>query len=277
MKVVTSLKELRQARAQLPSQFGLVPTMGSLHEGHLSLVQRAKAECQSVGVSIFVNPPQFAPTEGLDAYPRNLEQDLGMLEKEGVDLVWTPAPKDMYPQGFQSWVTVEELTRPLEGAKRPGHFRGVTTVVAKLFNAFQPDRAYFGQKDAQQAAVIRRMALDLDFPVKVIVCPIIREKDGLAMSSRNTLLSHEERKAATVLYRALSAAAEAFGGGEREAGALRELMRETLETEPFARVEYVSVADRDTLKEHSGRIERALLSMAVFLGKTRLIDNLVLR
>ncbi len=247
--------------------------MGYLHEGHLSLVRRAKQECASVGVSIFVNPTQFGPTEDLAAYPVDLARDLGMLESEGADLVWTPPKEQVYPEGFQTWVTVEELTKPLEGEHRPGHFRGVTTVVAKLFNTFQPQRAYFGQKDAQQLAVIRRMARDLDFPIEVLACETVREPDGLAMSSRNSYLSPEQRRAATALHQALQAGVQAFEAGERQAAVIRRSMQEVLDSEPMAQVEYVSVADPETLQELDGTVERALLSMAVYVGKTRLIDN----
>jgi pantoate--beta-alanine ligase len=276
MNVVVTLEELRAARRTLADPLGLVPTMGFLHEGHLSLVRRARAECASVAASIFVNPTQFGPDEDLEAYPRDLERDLAMLEAEGVDLVWTPTDEVMYPQGFQTWVSVEEITRPLEGAHRPGHFRGVTTVVAKLFNAFQAQQAYFGQKDAQQAAVIKRMARDLDFPLEVVVCPTVREPDGLAMSSRNSYFDAKQRKAAGVLYQALSRAVEAFDAGERDAETLRRLISDTLATEKLARPEYVSVAHPETLEELSGHFERALLSMAVFIGKVRLIDNMLL-
>jgi len=250
--------------------------MGYLHEGHLSLVRRARQECQSVGVSIFVNPTQFGPHEDLEAYPRDEARDLRLLEAEGVDLVWLPPVEEVYPPGSQTWVEVDGLTQPLEGAHRPGHFRGVTTVVAKLFNAFRPDRAYFGQKDAQQALVIRRMTLDLLFPLEVIVCPTVREADGLAMSSRNAYLDPEERKAATVLYRALRAAQEAFEQGEREAESLRQTMTRVLASEPRAKVQYISVANPETLDELQGSVERALLSMAVFIGRTRLIDNILI-
>jgi pantoate--beta-alanine ligase len=205
-----------------------------------------------------------------------MERDLRLLESLGVDLVWAPAPEIMYPSGYQTWVQVEALAGPLEGAMRPGHFRGVTTVVAKLFNAVQPAKAYFGQKDAQQAAVIRRMARDLNFPLEVVVCPIVREPDGLAMSSRNAYLNPEQRQAATVLYRALSAAKDAYEAGERDAEKLRAVMRERLAGEPLARVQYVSCADYDTLEELETVSGKALLSMAVFVGKTRLIDNFVL-
>jgi len=275
MRIVERIQELRSARAELESPLGFVPTMGYLHEGHLSLVRRARQECGSVAASIFVNPTQFGPQEDLAAYPRDLERDLGLLKIEGVDLVWTPTTATMYPEGFQTWVSVDELSQHLEGKQRPGHFRGVTTIVAKLFNAVGPDRAYFGQKDAQQATVIRRMVADLDFPIEVVVCPIVREADGLAKSSRNTYLNEAQRKAATVLFRSLTAAVEAFESGQREAQTLRDTMSAVLAGEPLAEVQYVSVADPETLEELSGKIRRALLSMAVFVGETRLIDNKV--
>lgn len=276
MQTITLLSDLRQARKPLPGKFGLVPTMGYLHQGHLSLVERARAECEHVGVSVFVNPTQFGPSEDLERYPRDLEADLRQLERLGVDLVWTPTVEEMYPAGFQTWVTVENVTAPLEGKQRPGHFRGVATVVAKLFNAFTPERAYFGQKDAQQVVVIRRMAQDLNFPVEVVVCPTVREPDGLALSSRNAYLSPQERQAATVLHRALTSAEEAYAAGERDAELLRALMSSTLASEPLAREEYVSVADPETLDELNRVTSGALLSMAVRIGKTRLIDNVVL-
>jgi pantoate--beta-alanine ligase len=249
--------------------------MGALHEGHLSLIDAARAQCDHVAVSIFVNPSQFGPGEDYAAYPRVLERDLEMLERAQVDLVWTPRPESVYPPGFQTWVTVEELSRPLEGASRPGHFRGVATVVAKLFNLFMPHRAYFGQKDAQQVAVIRRMASDLNFPLEIVVCPTVREADGLAVSSRNAYLNAEERLAARVLYRALSAASSSFDRGERDAEALCAVMRSILEAEPLARPEYVSVADPETLQECTRAGERVLFSMAVRIGRARLIDNAI--
>jgi pantoate--beta-alanine ligase len=276
MRVVTLIDELRRIRAELPEPFGLVPTMGFLHAGHISLVRAAQEQCASVGVTIFVNPTQFGPQEDLEEYPRDLERDLNLLRSEGVDLVWTPTRDEMYPPDFQTWVTVEELTKPLEGAQRPGHFRGVTTVVAKLLNACQPDRAYFGQKDAQQARVIERMVLDLNFPTRTVICPTVREADGLAMSSRNTYLDEGERRAATALYRALSATAQAFHDGERRADQLRQTMRDILAAEPMARPEYVSVADPESLEELSGAVEEALLSMAVHIGEVRLIDNVII-
>jgi pantoate--beta-alanine ligase len=276
MQTVTTLPELRAARRALPAPVGLFPTMGFLHAGHISLVQRARAECASVAASIFVNPTQFGPNEDLAKYPRDLPRDLALLEAAGTDLVWSPAPEDLYPNGFQTWVTVDGLTRRLEGEVRPGHFRGVTTVVAKLFNAVRPDKAYFGQKDAQQAAVIRRMTKDLDFPIDIVVCPIVREPDGLAMSSRNVYLNPAERQAATVLFRSLSAAKSAYAKGERQAETLRQVMQDSLNAEPLAKLQYVSCADYDTLEELETVKGKALLSMAVYLGKTRLIDNFVL-
>jgi pantoate--beta-alanine ligase len=276
MKSVTTLNELRSARLELPGPVGLVPTMGFLHAGHISLVQRARAECASVAVSIFVNPTQFGPSEDLEKYPRDLPRDLALLEAAGADLVWTPTPEGMYPPGFQTWVEVSGLTKGLEGEIRPTHFRGVTTIVAKLFNAVRPDKAYFGQKDAQQAAVVRRMTRDLDFPLEIVICPTVREADGLAMSSRNTYLNPDERKAATVLFRALEAAKSAYDSGERNAEALRTLVRVTVATEPLACLQYVSCADYEMLEELETVIDQALLSMAVYLGKTRLIDNFVI-
>ncbi len=276
MKTAISLDELRAARLSLAGTVGLVPTMGYLHEGHLSLIRRAKAECEHVVVSIFVNPTQFGANEDLSKYPRDLERDLSLIKPLGVDLVWTPTPEIMYPTGYQTWVEVDAVTRPLEGSMRPTHFKGVTTVVAKLFNSVQPHKAYFGQKDAQQAAVIRQMTRDLNFPVDVIVCPTVREADGLAMSSRNKYLEGTDRKAAAVLFRALSAAKDAYEGGERNAEVLRGKMKEVLESEPRATVQYVSCADYDTLEELDVVKGKALLSMAVLLGKTRLIDNFVL-
>ncbi len=276
MRTVSALDDLRSARLFFSGTVALVPTMGYLHEGHLSLVRRAREECDHVVVSIFVNPTQFGPSEDLAKYPRDLERDLSLLELPGTDLVWMPSAEIMYPKGYQTWVEVEAVTKPLEGAMRPGHFRGVTTVVAKLFNAVQPHRAYFGQKDAQQAAVIRQMTRDLNFPIEIVVCPIVREPDGLAMSSRNVYLDPEQRKAATVLFRSLSAAKEAYEKGERDAEKIRGRMKEVLASEPLADAQYVSCADYDTLEELDVIKGKTLLSLAVFVGKTRLIDNFVL-
>jgi len=249
--------------------------MGFLHEGHLSLVRRARDECDHVIVSIFVNPTQFGPQEDLAKYPRDLERDFRLIEPL-TDLVWTPSAETMYPTGYQTWVEVEAVARPLEGTMRPGHFKGVTTVVAKLFNAVQPHKAYFGQKDAQQVAVIRQMTRDLNFPIEIVVCPTTREPDGLAMSSRNVYLDAKQRQAATVLFRSLSAAKELFEAGERDAEKVRGKMKEVLASEPLAEPQYVSCADYDTLEELTEIKGKALLSMAVFIGKTRLIDNFVI-
>jgi pantoate--beta-alanine ligase len=254
---------------------GLVPTMGYLHEGHLSLIRRAREECDHVVVSIFVNPTQFGPKEDLSKYPRDIDRDLKLIEPY-TDLVWTPTAGIMYPQGYQTWVEVEAMTRPLEGAMRPGHFKGVTTVVAKLFNGVQPHKAYFGQKDAQQVAVIRQMTRDLNFPIEIVICPIVREPDGLAMSSRNVYLDPEQRKAATVLFHSLSAAKDAYEKGERDAEKLRQVMKNVIVGEPLAQMQYVSCADYDTLEELEAIKGKTLLSMAVFIGRTRLIDNFVL-
>lgn len=275
MQVLTTVESFRAAKAALPGTWGFVPTMGYLHEGHLSLVKRARAENDHVAVSIFVNPTQFGPNEDLAAYPRDLQRDLSLLEPLGVDLVFNPTPEVMYPPNYQTYVTVEEVTRYLEGASRPGHFRGVATVVAKLFNIVGAERAYFGQKDAQQTIVIRRMVDDLNLPIQIVVCPTIREADGLAMSSRNTYLDADHRRAAPVLYRALCAAKDAFDQGERGGDRLRAIMRGVIEAEPLAKLDYVSAADVATLQE-AAQIDEAhglLLSMAVRVGKPRLIDN----
>jgi pantoate--beta-alanine ligase len=277
MQIVTTVEAVRAARWADPGlTWGLAPTMGALHAGHLSLVRRARDENDRVGVSIFVNPTQFDRREDLLAYPRQLERDYALLEAEGVTLVWSPPESVVYPPGFQTYVTVEDIARPLEGSARPGHFRGVATVVAKLFNVFQPTRAYFGQKDAQQVAVIRQMVRDLAFHLEIVVCPTLRESDGLAMSSRNARLNPAERRAATVLYRSLKAAQEEWQQGRRDADHLRTTLQTTLYAEPLAQPDYVSVADPDTLAEIQGKADRALLSMAVFIGAVRLIDNLLL-
>ena len=276
MQVVQTVSEVRAVRHSLPGSWGLVPTMGFLHEGHLALVQAARLENDHVGVSIFVNPTQFGPTEDLGAYPRNLERDLRLLDELGVDLVWTPPAEQVYPADFQTYIMVEDVTRPLEGAARPTHFRGVATVVAKLFNVFQPDRAYFGQKDAQQVVVIQQMARDLAFPLEVVVRPIVRERDGLAKSSRNVYLTPEQRAAAPVLYRALSTARRGWEAGERDGERLRQAMLDALNAEPLAKVDYVSAADPRTLAELGTAEKGVLLSMAVRVGRARLIDNLLL-
>ncbi len=276
MHVVKKVADVRELRAGAGGTWGLVPTMGFLHSGHLSLVDRARIDNDHVGVSIFVNPTQFGPSEDLAAYPRDLDRDLELLEGAGADLVWVPDEGEVYPPDYQTYVVVEGVAKPLEGAARPGHFRGVATVVAKLFNVFLPDRAYFGQKDAQQAGGIRQMARDLNFPVEVVVCPIIREPDGLAMSSRNVYLTPEQRAAAPVLNRALNAARSVWADGERDGEHLRQAMRRVLDAEPLAQTEYLSAANPLTLEELGLASGSVLLSMAVRIGRARLIDNLLL-
>ena len=276
MLVVTTIEDFRRAKSTLPGDWGFVPTMGFLHEGHLSLARRAKGENDRVAASLFVNPTQFGPNEDFAAYPRDLDRDLKLLEAVGVDLVFHPAPEDMYPPHFQTTVTVEQVTQTLEGAARPGHFRGVATVVAKLFNIVQADRAYFGQKDAQQVVVIKRMVADLAVPTQVVVCPTLREPDGLAMSSRNTYLDPAQRKAAPVLFRALTTAQDRYEAGQRDGQALRAAMKHVLDQESLAKPEYVSAADPVTLQELNRVEDGVLLSMAVRIGRTRLIDNFLL-
>jgi pantoate--beta-alanine ligase len=274
--VTGEINEVRAARwADSTFTWGLVPTMGYLHEGHLALVRRARAENDRVAVTIYVNPAQFAPTEDLSTYPRNLERDLDLLRPLGVDFVFTPTDAIMYPAGYQTYINVEQISRMLEGSSRPIHFRGVATVVAKLFNILQPTHAYFGQKDAQQTVVIRRMAADLNFNLEVVICPTVREADGLAMSSRNVYLTPEQRAAAPALYRALSAARDAYLSGERSGDRLRDILRSTVAAEQLARIDYVSAADPQTLVEVDKSAGDAILfSLAVFFGKTRLIDNI---
>lgn len=277
MKVTDDISQIRQIRwADPAASWGFVPTMGYLHEGHLSLVRRAKAENNFTAVSIYVNPTQFAPNEDLSSYPRDLAHDLALLEAEGVDLVFIPDDAVMYPPDFQTAVTVADVSRPLEGQSRPTHFSGVATVVAKLFNIIQPTRAYFGQKDAQQTVVLRQMVRDLNFNVAMVICPIVREADGLALSSRNKYLTPEQRQAALVLSRALRQAEAAYRQGERDGRILRQMMRAFIEAEPLARLDYVSAADPATLHELEEINDEVLLSTAVFVGTTRLIDNILI-
>lgn len=274
MIVAQTIAAVHAAKATGPGlSWGFVPTMGYLHEGHLSLVRLARAANDRVAASVYVNPTQFAPTEDLASYPRDLERDLSLLRAAGVDLVFTPDDATMYPPGFQTAVVVSGVTQPLEGASRPTHFQGVTTVVAKLFNIVQPDRAYFGQKDAQQVVVVKRMVADLNSPVEIVVGPIVREPDGLAMSSRNTRLSPQQRAAAPVLHRALATARAALAAGKRDGKALRQLMEDVIAAEPLASLDYASVADPHTLQELGTVASRALLSLAVRFGPVRLIDN----
>ncbi len=273
MRLVRTRAELRAALDAAPRPVGLVPTMGWLHDGHRSLIGRARTANATTVVSIFVNPRQFGDPSDLDRYPRDEARDLALCEAEGVDLVFAPPVEEVYPPGFDTRVSTGAIGRPLEGTARPGHFDGVATVVAVLFGLVRADRAYFGQKDAQQLLVIRRMATDLAIPTEVIGCPTVREPDGLALSSRNVHLSPAERAAAPVLRRALVAARDAWAAGERSGDALRSAMRSVLASEPLAMVDYVSVADAETLAELD-RVERpALLSLAARIGPTRLIDN----
>jgi len=276
MEVFSTIEDIRRLRWAEPSAiWGFVPTMGFLHEGHLSLVHRARQENEQVGVSIFVNPTQFNDPKDLETYPIDLNRDLALLKKEGVDLVWMPSQAIVYPPDYETFVEVTQVTTVLEGAARPGFFRGVATVVAKLFNVFQPQRTYFGQKDAQQAVVIKRMVQDLNFNVEVIICPTVREADGLAMSSRNANLAPAARRKATCLYHALCAAKDLFERGERDADTLRAAMAEMIKSTDMARLDYVSVAHPDTLDELTLIEHRALLSLAVFFDTVRLIDNMV--
>lgn len=276
MKVLSTITEFKKARQKVKGTVGFVPTMGYLHEGHLTLVRQAKAETNIVVVSIFVNPTQFGRGEDLARYPRDPERDLAMLEKEEVALVFMPSVEEMYPAGFNSWVEVEKVTERLEGAVRPGHFKGVATVVAKLFNIVQPTRAYFGQKDAQQAVVIKRIVADLNMNLEVVIAPTVREPDGLAMSSRNTFLSPEEREAALVLWKSLNLAQQLWSKGERNAERVQQQMIASIQKEPLAQIDYVSIADPETLQELMEIDRPALVSLAVRIGKTRLIDNMIL-
>ena len=281
MQVARTVAEYRAQRAALitrqPGLIGLVPTMGFLHEGHRSLMRRAKTECATVVATIFVNPTQFGPNEDFTRYPRDEARDFAICEAEGVDILFAPSVEEMYPEGAETTVSVGPLSRILEGAARPGHFDGVATVVTKLFAIAQADRGYFGQKDAQQLMVIRRLAEDLRLPVEVVGCPIIREADGLALSSRNVYLSPDEREQALSLSRGLRAAEAMWQDGVRDAEALRRRVREEIEASPLANIDYISLADQRSLEEAQGRIDApALLSLAVRFGATRLIDNTLL-
>jgi pantoate--beta-alanine ligase len=280
MQIITSREQMFWIARDLQRagrSIGFVPTMGALHEGHLSLMREARAQCDVLVVSIFVNPTQFGPAEDFEKYPRDLDSDAALLTSEKVDYLFAPTVTDIYPPGFSTYVTVEGLSEQLEGASRHGHFRGVATVVAVLLNIVRPDVAFFGQKDAQQAAVLKRMVHDLAFDTRVIVLPIVREKSGLALSSRNAYLTAAEKRAATVLHRGLSQAASAYENGERDGTRLLELVRSTIAAESLARVDYISLNDAETLAPLERIADRpALLSLAVYLGKTRLIDNMVL-
>jgi pantoate--beta-alanine ligase len=280
MKICTTVKEMHAAACAARHQgkrIGFVPTMGALHEGHLSLVRAAKARSDVVVVSIFVNPTQFGPNEDLSRYPRPFERDRQLLENETVDFLFAPSVEEMYPAGAVSYVTVEGLSEKLCGKSRPGHFRGVTTVVAKLFNILEPKLAFFGQKDAAQAAIIRRMVRDLRLPVEVVVCPIVREPDGLAMSSRNTYLEPQQRHSALVLSRSLSSVREAFDQGERSSLRLTEVGKQVFAAESSVRLDYLEIVDPETLEPIETVSRRALVAVAGFVGATRLIDNAILQ
>ncbi|HEX8747919.1 MAG TPA: pantoate--beta-alanine ligase [Pyrinomonadaceae bacterium] len=267
----------RKVRREEDKTIGLVPTMGALHEGHLSLVREARRMCDVVVVSVFVNPAQFGPNEDFQHYPRDLTKDTTLLTDLNVDYIFAPAMEEIYPKGFSTYVKVEGLSDQLEGASRPGHFRGVATVVTILFNVVRPDFAFFGQKDAQQTLIVRRLTRDLAFDTEIVILPTVREESGLALSSRNAYLDEDERRAATVLYRALRTAKEAYKNGERNASRIADSVRSTVETEARARLDYVSVADADTLEKLEKLDDRpVLIALAVHVGKTRLIDNVVL-
>ena len=277
---IKTIAEMRAACAEArrgAKRLGFVPTMGALHEGHLSLVRGARARCDAVAVSIFVNPTQFGPNEDFSKYPRSFERDCTMLEAEGVDLLFAPSVEEMYPPGAVTFVTVEGLSEKLCGRSRPGHFRGVTTVVSKLFHIVEPDLAFFGQKDAAQAAIIRKMVGDLNLPVEIVVCPIVREPDGLALSSRNAYLDAKQRRSATVLHRALQRVEDLAAKDERRSAALIEAARRVFQEEPAVRVDYVEIVDNETLDPVADVSRGALVAVAAYLGSTRLIDNLLIR
>jgi pantoate--beta-alanine ligase len=279
MRILKTIAETQSACAQVRDDgwvLGLVPTMGALHEGHLSLVHAAREVCDAIAVSIFVNPTQFGPNEDFAKYPRTFEQDCALLEAEGVDLVFAPAVEEMYPAGASTFVNVEGVSERLDGASRPGHFRGVTTVVSKLFHVVGPHKAFFGQKDAAQVAVLRKMVRDLNFPLEMVVCPIMREPDGLAMSSRNRYLSVAERKQALVLRRSLLRVEELAAAGERSSQRLIDAAREVFASEPEVRIDYVSVVNPDTLEDIADTSNSALVAVAALVGTTRLIDNILI-
>ena len=277
MQIVKTIAEMKQLRQKLAEPVGLVPTMGALHEGHLALVKRSKAECRATITYIFVNPAQFLPSEDLKAYPRVPDQDTLMLEAVGNDVLFMPPEKEVYPPDFNTWVEVKGVTERLEGAARPGHFRGVATVLTKFFNIVEPMKAYFGQKDAQQVIVVKKMVADLNMNMEIVVVPTVREPDGLAMSSRNVFLNPQERRAATVLYQSLRLAQDLFSKGEKDAERIRKAMEALIRKEPLAAIDYVSIAHPETLEELETVKSGALASLAVKIGKIRLIDNLLMK
>jgi len=277
MRIIKSKTEMRQACQNAPRPLGLIPTMGALHAGHLSLVDRARVQCAAIAASIFVNPTQFGPNEDFAQYPRNLDVDLHLLQQHGVDLAFIPDASEIYPPGFAAWVDPGPLANRLEGAARPGHFRGVATVVTKLFTLTRPDFAYFGQKDGQQTIIIRRITQDLDLGVAIIILPTVREPDGLAMSSRNARLTPQQRQAAPTLYRALQAGNALWQADEKSAAMLRGAVMIELQSEPLLYpIDYISIAHPETLDELRQPIPGAMLSAAAHLGQVRLIDNLLL-
>ena len=276
MKIIETIAGMKAYRHQLQGTVGFVPTMGYLHEGHLSLVRNSCRDNDYTGASIFVNPTQFGPSEDFDRYPRDFPRDFAMLEELKTDFVFLPSAGEMYPDGFNTWIEVAKVTDRLEGAIRPGHFRGVATVVAKLFNIVAPTRAYFGQKDAQQCVVIKKMAADLNMDLDIIISPTIREPDGLAMSSRNVYLNPEERRQAPVLYKALSTARDMWVKGERDADKLRRTMTGIIGQSPLGQIDYISIASALTLEELDTAAPPAIISLAVKFGRTRLIDNILL-
>lgn len=279
MKVVKTIQETREIVAAWRKEgltVGLVPTMGYLHEGHQSLIAKSVSENDRTVVSVFVNPIQFGPNEDLEAYPRDLERDMQLVETTGGDLIFNPEPSEMYPSHFTSFIDTTETTELLCGAVRPIHFRGVCTVVGKLFNIVRPDRAYFGQKDAQQLATIRRFVRDLDFGIDIVPCPIIREDDGLAKSSRNTYLNAEERQAALILSKSLALGKKAIEEGEKDAKKVIEIIKSNLSTEPLARIDYVEVVDFENIQRVDTIAGETLVAIAVYIGKTRLIDNFII-
>jgi pantoate--beta-alanine ligase len=276
MKVIETIAEMKRVRRELNGTVGLVPTMGYLHEGHLELVRRAKADNPWAVVSIFVNPTQFGPKEDFAAYPHDIPRDLKMLETVKTDFVFIPPVAEMYPPRFSTWVDLEKVTERLEGAARPGHFRGVATVCAKLFNIVEPTKAYFGQKDAQQCVVIKKLVAELNMNLDIVIVPTVREPDGLAMSSRNTYLKPDERKAAVVLYQALNIARQMWSQGEKDAEKIRRAMIDHIKKQPLAIIDYVSIADAETLEELKEVKPPAVVSLAVKIGRPRLLDNITL-
>ena len=276
MKVIDAIAACRDQCRQMSRPLGLVPTMGGLHGGHMALVTRARSENATVAVSIFVNPTQFGPQEDIEAYPRDMENDLSKLERSGVDLVFPPSIDEMFPEGFDSFVDVGRVADRLEGEFRPNHFKGVATVVCKLLSIVRPDRVYFGQKDAQQLLVVRRLNSDLNLGAEIVAVPTVRDADGIALSSRNVYLNQEERRAAPVLYRSLCLARRLWESGARDAEAVRRQMRQLIDKEPLARIDYLSIAHADTLEEQAHMVSPALVSLAVHIGEARLIDNVTL-